>query len=405
MNTNSTAWAAATAATPPDDAIPAPAMRLLAIDLVRGLVIVLMALDHVRDYFTGTPFAATDLTQTTPLLFFTRWITHFCAPVFVLLAGTSAFLMSQRLDRAQLARLLWTRGLWLVVLEWTVVTFAWTFNFDYSLGLIMQVIWAIGMSMIVLAALVRLPTTWIGAIGVLMIVAHNLTDGIAPESFGVLEPLWRVLHVQGPLAIGGTPVGFVLYPLVPWIGVMAAGYALGQVYLLDAAHRRRILLALGMALCAGFVALRAINAYGDPAPWSGQDSAAFTLLSFLNTTKYPPSLLYLLMTLGPALLLLAACEHARGTVAQALATFGRVPLFAYVLHIVLVHLFAGLVALATGYGTAILTDFFLFYPNEWGYGLPVVYLAWLVVIALLYPACRWFADLKRRRRTWWLSYC
>lgn len=382
----------------------AASVRLMSIDMLRGLAIVLMALDHVRDYFTGAPFQATDLDQTTPALFFTRWVTHFCAPVFVFLAGTGAFLLSRRATPAQTSRFLLTRGLWLIALEWTVVTFVWTFNFEYRLGLIMQVIWAIGVSMIVLAALIRLPLAAIAAIGVAMIAGHNLFDGVAPESLGAWAPLWQVLHVQGVLSFGATPAGFVHYPLIPWIGVMAAGYAFGRLYEFEAGRRRRVLVALGLGLCAAFVVLRLVNGYGDLAPWSTQRNATVTLLSFLNVTKYPPSLLFLLMTLGPAMLLLAWFERLHGPLAGMLATFGRVPLFAYVVHIVLAHLFAGLVALATGYGTVVLTDFFLFYPDGWGVGLPGVYLAWLIVLAVLYPLCRWFAAVRRRRGDWWLAY-
>ena len=374
-------------------------VRLHAIDVLRGLVIVLMALDHVRDYFTGVRFNPLDLTQTDPALFLTRWVTHFCAPTFVFLAGVSAWLVSRRCTRPELTRFLLTRGLWLVVLEFTVVTLAWTFNLRYDLGLILQVLWAIGVSMMVLALLVRVPLPWIGAFAVVMIAGHNLLDGIEPAAFGAAAPLWAVLHVQMPI-----PVGFVHYPLIPWVGVMALGYVLGGVFELEPARRRRVLLALGGGMIAVFIALRLANGYGDPRPWASQSSATLTLLSFINVHKYPPSLLYLLVTLGPALLLLAWFESARGALANLLEVFGRVPLFFYVLHIALAHALAGVVALLAGHGTSVLTGFFFDFPPTWGYGLPVVYAAWLVVLALLYPLCRWFADLKRRRNDWWLSY-
>jgi uncharacterized membrane protein len=272
-------------------------VRLHAIDVVRGLVMVLMALDHVRDYFTGVRFDPLDLTQTDPALFLTRWITHYCAPTFIFLAGVSAWLVSRRCTRPELTRFLFTRGLWLVVLEFTVVTLAWTFNFRYDLGLILQVIWAIGVSMIVLAALVRLPLQWIALFAVAMIAGHNLLDGIAPASFGAMAPLWAVLHVQQPIAIG-----YVHYPLIPWVGVMALGYVLGGLFELEPSRRRALLLALGSAMIVAFIALRLINGYGDPHPWSPQATAPLTVLSFLKVHKYPPSLLYVLMTLGPALL-------------------------------------------------------------------------------------------------------
>ena len=379
--------------------ISADRQRLDSIDLLRGLVMVLMALDHVREYFTEARFDPLDLTQTSAALFATRWITHFCAPAFILLAGTSAYLVSKRRTRAGLSRFLLTRGLWLVFLELTVVIFAWSFDLSYKGGLDLAVIWAIGWSMISLAALVYLPVSAVGAIGILMILGHNALDGIKPEALGAWAPVWSVLHVQGPI-----PYGFVVYPLVPWIGVMAAGYALGTVYDLPDARRRRILSWLGLATIAGFLALRALNVYGDPQPWSAQSSALFSVLSFMNLAKYPPSLLFLLATLGPALLALAWFEHARGAAARFFVTIGRVPLFFYVIHIALAHLLAGLAALILGYGPEVLTNRPWVLSPGWGFGLPVVYVMWAIVVLALYPACRWFAAIKQRRRDWWLSY-
>jgi uncharacterized membrane protein len=373
--------------------------RIHSIDVLRGIAIVLMALDHVRDYFTIVRFDPLDLSQTTSALFVTRWVTHFCAPVFMLLAGTSAYLFGTQRSRTEQSRFLLTRGLWLIALEFTVVVFAWTFNFRYPLGLTLLVIWALGVSMIALAALVHLPMRWIALVGIVLIAGHNAFDGIGPESFGAWAPLWNVLHVPAVL-----PYAFVQYPLIPWIGVMALGYVLGTVYEMERRPRRRLLVALGSGAIALFIALRAGNVYGDPLPWSPQASGLLSAFSFLNTQKYPPSLLYLLMTLGPALLLLAALESARGAWATIVETFGRVPLLFYVAHIALAHLAAGLIGLATGHGLQILTNVFVFYPPGWGFGLPVVYVAWLLVVAALYPACRRFADVKRRRRDWWLSY-
>jgi uncharacterized membrane protein len=374
-------------------------MRLAAIDILRGLVIALMALDHVRDYFTDVRFNPLDLTQTSPELFFTRWITHFCAPIFIFLAGVSAWLVGKRCTPAELSRFLLMRGLWLVVLEFTVVNFAWTFNVRYDLGIFLQVIWAIGASMMVLSLLVRLRMRWIAAFAIVTIVGHNLLDGIAPETFGGAGVLWSILHVQAQ-----TSFAIIHYPLIPWVGVMALGYVLGGIFALEPAQRRRILLALGVSFIAAFVALRLGNGYGDPHPWSAQATPFYTFLSFLDVHKYPPSLLYVLMTLGPAMLLLVAFESARGWLARVLEIFGRVPLFVYVLHIVFAHFFAGVIAYLSGYGTSVLTGFFLDFPAEWGFGLPVVYLAWLGVLALLYPLCKWFAGVKKRRSDWWLSY-
>ena len=386
-------------ATRSEPAIAARARRLPAIDRLRGLVIVLMALDHVRDYFTNAHFAPTDLSQTTPALFFTRWVTHYCAPIFIFLAGTSARLMSQRTTPAALRRFLVTRGLWLVLLEFTLVNFVWTFNFRYQLGLILQVIWATGASMVALAALSALPLRALAAVSLIMIAGHNLLDGIRPEAFGSAAPLWNILHVHGEIAVGD-----VLYPLIPWIGVMSAGYVFGGVYQLDAARRRRVTIQLGLALSLAFVLIRWLNGYGDPAAWSLQPRAGFSVLSFLNVSKYPPSLLYLLMTLGPGLLLLAALDHGENAAMSALETFGRVPLFAYVMHLAIAHTLAGVVALALGFGTGVLTDIFVFFPKNWGFGLAGVYCAWLAVIVLLYPLCQRFAAFKRSRSDWWVSY-
>jgi uncharacterized membrane protein len=373
--------------------------RLPAIDRLRGLVIVLMALDHVRDYFMSQAISPTDLTTTTPALFATRWITHYCAPIFIFLAGTSAWLMSKRMPGPALRQFLWTRGLWLVVLEFTVVLFMWSFNFEYKLGIVMQVIWATGISMIMLAPLTLLPVQAVAGFAVVMIAGHNLLDPIAPDHFsGAWVTVWKVLHVEGE-----TPLGVVVYPLVPWIGVMAGGYAFGALYA-QPALRVRACWTLGIALTLGFLVLRALNGYGDPRPWSSQPEPLFTVLSFLNVTKYPPSLSYVCMTLGPGLLVLRALELGSGWFLNALQTFGRVPLFAYVVHLGILHLLAGLTALAMGFGTTVLTELFLFFPKGWGVGLGSVYVAWLVVLAVLYPLSRWFAALKQRRTELWLSY-
>ena len=374
-------------------------MRVPSVDILRGLVMALMALDHVRDFFSDARFDALDLAQTSAPLFLTRWITHFCAPTFVLLAGVSAYLMSQRCSRAELSRFLFTRGLWLVVLEVTLMSLVWTFNVRYEHGLFLQVIWAIGVSMIVLAALVHLPVRVIALFSVVTIGGHNLLDGIDPQSLGAWAPLWSVLHVSGPI-----PHAFVAYPLIPWIAVMSFGYCLGALFETQQRSRVQRLVWFGAAALTAFVLLRIPNVYGDPSDWTLQRTTLQTLLSFVNVQKYPPSLQYLLIMLGAACLLLAAFESARGTVSEVLRTFGRVPLFFYVLHVALAHLAAGIISFATGFGTALLSDDFMLVPQHWGFGLPVVYLAWLFVIATLYPACRWFAAVKRRRSDWWLSY-
>jgi uncharacterized membrane protein len=383
-----------------------PKQRLDSVDLLRGLVMVIMALDHVRDYFTSAHFEPTDLTRTTAPLFFTRWITHFCAPVFVFLAGTGAYLSASRgKPKRELARFLVTRGLWLVLLEVTWVRFGWMFNLDYQLvGL--QVIWAIGWSMVALAALIFLPVRIVGALGLLMIATHNLLDGIHADALGRAAPVWRVAHEMGMTDLPGNHHVFVAYPLVPWVGVMAAGYAFGELLRVDQATRRRRLLLVGTFVVVLFVVLRAINVYGDPHPWSRQAGGAiYDVMAFLNCEKYPPSLLYLAMTLGPAILALAALEHLRGAFARALLVFGRVPLFYYLLHIPLIHL-AAIVSSYTGPGKG------AFPGGPWGsensdgfgYALPGVYLVWAIIVVMLYPLCRWFAALKARRHDAWLSY-
>lgn len=383
---------------------PVWANRLDSVDLLRGLVMVIMALDHVRDYFNGPRFDPLDLTQTTAALFLTRWITHFCAPVFVFLAGAGAFLSVDRgKPKGELSRFLVTRGLWLVALELTVVRFAWTFHLDYARITILQVIWAIGWSMVILAGLIHLRLRLIAGFAIVMIAGHNLLDPISPEAFGghgptsygVLGWLWIVLHV---------PAAPVFYPLIPWVGVMAAGYAFGAILRLEEAERRRTLLALGAALTAAFGLLRWIDGYGDPEYWTQQKDGLFTLLSFLNTTKYPPSLLYLLMTLGPAIAALALFERVSGPVARFLVLFGRVPLFFYVLHIYLIHLLVLAFAALQGFEVRRFLDLFFLFPPEWGFSLPMVYLIWAGVVLALYPACRWFAGIKRRNRSGWLSY-
>jgi uncharacterized membrane protein len=387
-------------------AVAATRSRIDSVDVLRGLVMVVMALDHTRDYFSGARFDPLDLTQTNAALYFTRWITHFCAPVFVFLAGTGAFLsLSRGRSKKYLSRFLWTRGLWLVIVEVTLVTFGWSFDFGFH-DIVLQVIWAIGWSMVVLAFLIRLPRAAVGAFGVVMIASHNLLDTIPPERFGAYAWLWDIVHVSRwtPIAQDGTHSFTLVYPLIPWVGVMAAGYALGPVFSLPAGRRRRTLLLLGIALTAAFVLLRWTNLYGDPRPWTTQKNGLFTVLSFLNCEKYPPSLLYLLMTLGPALALLALLDRPAGPLGSKIRVFGRVPFFYYVLHIPLVHAMAIAFGLIR-YGPAI----FAWSrtnppPVDAGLGLPGVYAAWLLAVLILYFPCRWFAGLKARRRDVWLSY-
>jgi uncharacterized membrane protein len=383
--------------------------RVDSIDIARGVVMILMALDHVRDFF-GAPGDPTNPAQASALLFFTRWVTHLCAPVFFLLAGTSAYLSRRRDDTSALSRFLFTRGLWLIVLELTVVRcFGYQFNFDYQVTMLI-ILWAIGWSMVGLSALVYLPRRGVAAVGIVLIAAHNLTDSIAPRSLGRLAALWSVLHVPGVILAAPQHIVFVAYPLIPWIGVAAVGYGLGPVFEWTAERRRKFLLRLGCALTLAFVLLRFANVYGDPVPWTAQASSGRTLLSFLNATKYPPSLLYLLMTLGPASLLLWAAEHSAPRVLRGVRVFGRVPLFYFLLHLPLIHLLATAVCYAR-YGdvhwmfeSPRVDQFPVTRPPGWEYSLPIVYLVWAGVIAGLYPLCVWFAGVKQRHAGGWLSY-
>jgi uncharacterized membrane protein len=380
-------------------------VRIESIDVVRGVIMILMALDHTRDFFGVPGVNPTNLAQATAPLFFTRWITHFCAPVFFLLTGTGAYLSLRKKSKRELSRFLFTRGLWLIFLE-VVVTrcFGWQFNFDYHVTMLI-VLWALGWAMIVLSVLVYLPAPVVTAFGVVIIAGHNLLDSVQSSN-----PLWSILH--SPNIILNVPghVVRVTYPLIPWIGVTAAGYGLGQIYSWPSERRRAFLLPLGSGLSAAFVVLRAFNRYGDPGRWATQKSAVFTMLSFLNTTKYPPSLLFLLMTLGPALLFLWAVDARTPRWLRPALTVGKVPMFYYLLHIPLIHLIAVAVCYAR-YGqvhwmfeSPSLGQFPITPPPGWGYSLPIVYLMWICVVLALYPLCHWFADLKQRRNDVWLSY-
>lgn len=390
--------------------------RLDSIDFLRGIVMVIMLLDHTRDFVhsEATRFDATDLSRTNIILFFTRWITHFCAPIFVFLAGTSIYLQLLRgKSKEELTKFLITRGLWLILLEFTVVRVGFLFNVDYSFFGAPQVIWVIGVSMIILAAFIRLPVHIVGIIGIVMIALHNLLDGIgvAPTATPTtLQKLWMILHQQGffPLFENG-PTVFILYPLIPWVGVMMAGYFFGVIYSWDKERRQKFLIRCGIILILLFVVIRATNIYGDPSRWASQKNFVFTILSFINTTKYPSSLLFLLMTLGPAMLILAYAERTnRNTLGNALVTFGRVPMFYYLLQWFTAHGLAVILSYLAGKSIAHFfmkfPDAFINVPPDAGFNLAVVYAAWILGVLLLYPLCLWFSKMKQRRKDWWLSY-
>jgi uncharacterized membrane protein len=387
--------------------------RIHSVDLLRGAVMVLMALDHTRDYLGDAAASPTNLAAASSALFLTRWITHFCAPVFFLLTGTGAALALRHRSRAELSRFLWTRGLWLIVLEVTFMRALWQFNVDYRV-LLLNVLWALGWSMVALAALCRLPLGGIVAFGAGLIALHDLADRVTAATFGALAPLWMVLHQPGPLLVTPRAFVFVAYPLLPWIGVTALGFALGHVIEWPPARRRAFLLRLGAALVVAFVLLRATNLYGDPRPWTAQQSALRTLLSFVNANKYPPSLLFLLMTLGPALLALRLLdlgdERPLPSVLRPLLVFGRVPLFYFMLHVLLIHLVA-LVRAAVAFGgvhwvfeSPSIDRFPITQPPGWPVSLPWVYACWALVVLLAYPCCRWYAGVRARHPGGWLSY-
>jgi len=396
------------------DSPPKSGLRLSSIDALRGAVMILMALDHVRDFFHigAMSFSPTDLTRTTPVLFFTRWITHFCLPGFMFTAGVGAFLFERNHKKARLSRFLWTRGLWLILLELTVMQLAYNFNFSLHNMIYLLILWIFVICTIAMAALIYLPIHWLAALSVAVILFHNLLDGIEASQFGSGALVWNLLHQSGMVSVAGAPV-LVSYTFLPWIVVIAAGYCFGQVSLLEPALRQRIMLRTGLALTAAFVVIRAVNHYGDPAPWSHQKSAVFTLLSFLNCTKYPGSLDFLLMTLGPSLLVLAHFDRLSFKVSNPLIVFGRVPMFYFILHFYLIHALAVLAAWLR-YGTPAAQFIFnplpsmrgpqQLFPAQFGYSLWVVYEVWMLAVLFLYPVCRWFAKVKTTRRDWWLSY-
>ncbi len=400
----------------------AAGVRISEIDMMRGFVIVLMALDHVRDYFLGGPGMAgiggnlLDPATTTPALYITRWITHLCAPTFVLLTGVSAYLQfAKGKGTAQLSRFLLTRGLWLIFLEATVLSFGWSFGFPYPFFL--QVIWAIGFCMLALAALVWLPRQAVLAIGIVIVAGHNLLDPLSTEQLGLF---WSFLHDGGIIFAGETPIGLFAYPVLPWIGIAALGYGLGGLFTEAPERRNSAIFLMGLAMLFAFLVLRGSMIYGDPAfstgpegawsDWRTQGSMGASFMVFFDVQKYPPSLQYTLVTLGIMFTLWPVFSRLRGPVGSVLNTFGAVPFFFYVVHVYLIHLLAIAANAAAGNNVEGLFDYMInvFLAPEklegLGFSLGWVYLAWIVVLALLYPVCRYWQGLKARRRDWWLSY-
>lgn len=387
--------------------------RIESIDLLRGIVIIIMALDHVRDYFNADNFLfdPTDLTHTNGALFFTRWITDFCAPVFMFLAGTSAFLIGERKTKKELCLFLLKRGLWLMLLETVVINFAWSFNPAYPLFRL-QVIWALGLCMVIMSVLIYLPPKIILVIGLLILFGHNLLDNIHASGNTFADFLWGELHERKRFAIAGHMVA-TGYPILAWASVMALGYCFGQFYRkgVDAAVRKKYLLSIGSIATILFLIIRGINQYGDMVPWSVQNSFVLTVCSFLNVTKYPPSLLYLLMTMGPAIIVLAFLERPLNRVGNIIIRFGRVPLFFYILHLYLIHLLAVVAVVLSGRPWTDMISIMNMNAKDsqwlkgYGFSLAGTYLVWLLVVLMLYPLCKWFDKYKmNHREKWWLSY-
>lgn len=385
--------------------------RIQSIDLLRGVVMVVMALDHVRDYFHlgAMNYDPVNMDTTTPALFFTRFITHYCAPIFVFLAGTSAFLYGSKKSKAQLAKFLMSRGLWLIIVEIIIMDFLWWFDITFSF-INLQVIWAIGICMILLGILIYLPKKLVLIFGLAMVFGHNLLDGIVMQGSSLKSVIWYILHQQNFVPFGTRFVG-IFYPIIPWVGVMALGYVFGSLYQsgFDINSRKKWLLRLGLGSVILFFVLRVINVYGDPIPWSVQKNDTFTVMSFFNVYKYPPSLLFLLITLGPGFLFLYATESIKNKITDFFLVFGRVPFFYYVLHIFIIHLSALVLhVLLGGNWRDMILDASIFTTNTmatYGYSLFVVYLVWIAIVLSLYPICKKYMEYKvTNKGKWWLSY-
>ena len=388
-----------------------PKQRVQSIDILRGAVMLIMALDHVRDFFHIT--AMTDdplnLATTTPALYFTRWITHFCAPTFVFLSGTSAFLAGQRKTKKELSSFLIKRGIWLVLIEIIVMSLLLSLNPLYNI-IFLQVIWVIGWSMIFLGLLVRTSIKLIIAIGFILFFGHNILDYIQLPQQGAAHVLWSVLLTAFGTLFQYGELRFVydLYAILPWTGVLFLGYGFGMLYQQqDADKRRKIILSIGTAVVILFIVIRSINQYGDPSHWSQEKNGLYTFLSFIKASKYPPSLLYLCMTIGPSIIVLSLIETAQNKVTGVLSMYGRVPFFYYILHFFLIRVICVILFFATGHTAKDIIDTntpFLFRPQHFGFSLPIVYILWLLVVIALYKPCKWFDDYRKNNRQWWLSY-
>ena len=385
--------------------------RIESIDFLRGLVMTIMALDHVRDYFFFGSFTSnpSDLATTTPLLFYTRIITHYCAPVFILLTGTSAYLYGAKKNKRDLSKFLFTRGIWLIFLELVVNNFVWYFDPSYSL-IVLQVIWAIGFGMLFLSGIIYLSNKIICMIGLAIICFHNLFDVFVFEGQSLDSIIWYFLHQQAIIEISDHTSLIFGYPIIPWIGLMAIGYILGSLFTdYQAKERAALLMKYGLYAIGAFLILRLTNFYGEPNPFSLQNSITYSIMSFFNTTKYPPSLLYILMTIGPSLLLLSVIEKYKNKVTDFFIVFGRVPLFYYFIHILIIHMLAIILLVLTNKDYSIMFNMTPYLPGqnqlvEYGYPLWVVYVVWFIVILILYPLCYKYMKYKSNSKKWWLSY-
>jgi uncharacterized membrane protein len=386
--------------------------RFESIDLLRGLVMIIMALDHTRDFFHETAFTADplDMQTTTPILFFTRWITHFCAPVFVFLAGASIYFQSLRKSKKDLSLFLIKRGIWLIFIELFIMSFGITFDMEFKF-VYLQTIWAIGVSMLILGLVIWLPFKAILVAGLLIVLGHNSLDFYEKNQADGFSFFYNLLHRQAFYPFGNNQVLGILYPLLPWTGLMMVGYAFGKVFssIQDPDQRRKTLAWMGAGVIVLFVILRWIDVYGNPTKWAVQKNGLYSFFSFLNNTKYPPSLLYMCMTIGPALLFLAWSGKARSRLSRIITVYGRVPFFYYILHFYLLHVITAVFFLARGHslkeGINGIPGFpFNFVVPGEGYSLAVVYLVWLLAVASLYPVCKWFSDYKLKHKSWWLGY-
>lgn len=391
---------------------PSGKQRIQSIDILRGVVMLIMALDHTRDFFhnAGAFSDPTDMATTTPLLFFTRWITHFCAPNFVFLSGVSAYLAGTRRTKSELSSFLIKRGLWLVFIELVVLTFAFSLNPFFNF-VVLQVLWVIGLSMIILGLLVRAPLKVIAIIGALILFSHDILDYLTLPKTGLEATLLKVFFVArgSVLPVGQSHFIFDLYAIIPWTGVMLLGYVFGAIYTkgFDPIRRKKILLYAGVSTLALFVVLRYFNIYGDPNPWAAQRNGTYTFMSFFNVSKYPPSLLYLFLTIGVGLIVLALVENVKTWLTGIFIIYGNVPFFYYVLHFYLIRAINIIMFFAQGYHTDQISNPngpFRFQPPGFGFNLGGVYIVWFIVIALLYLPCRWYSKYKKTHKQWWLSY-